>query len=92
MAERSRYHDYLVGAILVCGLVYPVYGNWVWGGYYGGSGWLAEMGFIDNVLHVTCVTACEELGPLLAERILSNSLAIAEASQAGNNFPPRDLL
>ena len=47
MAERTRYHGYLIGALIISGIIYPVYGSWVWGSYYDGQGWLAELGFID---------------------------------------------
>ena len=47
MAERTRYHAYLFGAVIICGLIYPVYGSWVWGSLYEGQGWLKELGFID---------------------------------------------
>ncbi|HVL00499.1 MAG TPA: ammonium transporter [Dongiaceae bacterium] len=47
MAERTRYLGYLLGAMLITGLVYPIFGSWVWGGFFGGKGWLAELGFID---------------------------------------------
>lgn len=47
MAERTRYSAYLVGAIVISGFIYPVFGSWVWSGAYGGQGWLAKMGFID---------------------------------------------
>lgn len=47
MAERTRYHGYLLGALLVSGIIYPVYGSWAWGSYYDGQGWLAALGFID---------------------------------------------
>lgn len=47
MAERTRYHGYLLGALLVSGIIYPVFGSWVWGSYYNGQGWLAALGFID---------------------------------------------
>lgn len=47
MAERTRYMGYLVGAMLITGLIYPVFGSWVWGGFFGGKGWLAELGFVD---------------------------------------------
>lgn len=47
MAERVRYHAYLVGALVIVGFIYPVFGSWVWSGVHGGSGWLADLGFID---------------------------------------------
>ncbi|AUM13361.1 ammonium transporter [Ketobacter alkanivorans] len=47
MAERTRYSGYLVGAIIITALIYPVFGSWVWGGFFGGKGWLAELGFVD---------------------------------------------
>ena len=47
MAERTRYGAYLAGAVIICGVIYPVFGSWAWGGVYGGQGWLAKLGFID---------------------------------------------
>lgn len=47
MAERTRYEAYLVAAAVIVAFIYPVFGSWVWGGLYGGSGWLADLGFID---------------------------------------------
>lgn len=47
MAERTRYSGYLIGAIVISGLIYPVFGSWAWGGMFGSNGWLKEMGFID---------------------------------------------
>ncbi|MEL7401580.1 MAG: ammonium transporter, partial [Pseudomonadota bacterium] len=47
MAERTKYDAYLFAACGIIAVIYPVFGSWVWGGLYGGSGWLAELGFID---------------------------------------------
>ncbi|ASP37374.1 ammonium transporter [Bacterioplanes sanyensis] len=47
MAERTRYDAYLLAAAVMVGVIYPIFGSWVWGGLYGGSGWLADLGFID---------------------------------------------
>jgi Amt family ammonium transporter len=47
MAERTKYDAYLIAAGGIIAVIYPVFGSWVWGGLYGGSGWLAELGFID---------------------------------------------
>ena len=47
MAERTRYTAYLVGAMIITAVIYPVFGSWAWGGFFGGKGWLAQLGFID---------------------------------------------
>lgn len=47
MAERTQYSAYLIGAVVVTLIIYPVYGSWAWGSHYDGQGWLARMGFID---------------------------------------------
>ncbi|CAM3542020.1 ammonium transporter [Psychrobacter glaciei] len=47
MAERVSFIGYAVAACLICLLIYPVFASWVWGGYFGGTGWLTELGFID---------------------------------------------
>lgn len=47
MAERIHFNAYLIGACVISGLIYPVFGSWAWGGYGGGDGWLKAMGFVD---------------------------------------------
>lgn len=47
MAERIHFNAYLIGACVISGLIYPVFGSWAWGGYGGGEGWLKAMGFVD---------------------------------------------
>jgi ammonium transporter, Amt family len=42
VAGRMKFTSYLIIAVLVSGIIYPVYGHWVWNG-----GWLAERGFAD---------------------------------------------
>jgi ammonium transporter, Amt family len=39
MAERWKYSAFVVYGLLVGSVIYPVFGNWVWGG-----GWLAQLG------------------------------------------------
>ena len=48
-AERVRLVFYLVIALLVSGLIYPVFGHWAWGGMDVGqnNGWLRAIGFVD---------------------------------------------
>jgi Amt family ammonium transporter len=49
VAERMRFSGYLVIAVILSGLIYPVFGHWAWGGATSGTkvGWLAELGFLD---------------------------------------------
>lgn len=47
MAERAHFTAYIISASLICGFIYPVFASWVWGGHFGGQGWLAKLGFID---------------------------------------------
>jgi len=47
MAERTHFTAYLIGAMIITCLIYPIFGSWAWGSHYSGSGWLAKLGFID---------------------------------------------
>lgn len=48
VAERTRYAAYLMIAVVISLVIYPVFGHWAWGGVYGGApGWLAALGFVD---------------------------------------------
>jgi Amt family ammonium transporter len=40
VAERFKFHTHLIYSMILCGVLYPVYGHWVWGG-----GWLANLPF-----------------------------------------------
>jgi len=42
MAERTKFHAYLIFSFFITLFIYPVSGHWLWGG-----GWLAELGFMD---------------------------------------------
>lgn len=69
MAERTRFDAYLIGAIVVTAVIYPIFGSWVW----NSGGWLAKMGFIDfagsTVVHSvgawTALAGIVVLGPRL---------------------------
>lgn len=39
MAERWKFSSFAIYGIIVGAIIYPIYGNWVWGG-----GWLAQLG------------------------------------------------
>lgn len=43
VAERIHYWSYLIFSIVATGIIYPIYGGWVW----NSGGWLSKLGFID---------------------------------------------
>ena len=49
LAERLKFGGYIAIAILISGLIYPLFGHWVWNGTNGTqlTGWLAQIGFVD---------------------------------------------
>lgn len=49
VAERMVFRGYIIIAVVVSGLIYPLAGHWVWNGFETGqsNGWLAQRGFID---------------------------------------------
>ena len=40
IAERTRFSAYIIGSVIITGIIYPVFGSWAWGSVYGGDGWL----------------------------------------------------
>ena len=40
VAERIKFNTHILCTIALCGIIYPIYGHWVWGG-----GWLANLPF-----------------------------------------------
>lgn len=50
MAERTRFSAYLLYCVFITGLIYPVFGHWVWGSAFQGSGgWLQAP--VGGLLH-----------------------------------------
>ncbi len=47
MAERVSFVGYTLAACVICLFIYPVFASWVWGGHFGGAGWLSALGFVD---------------------------------------------
>jgi ammonium transporter len=49
VAERMKFASYVLITCITSGLVYPLFGHWVWNGINHGdtNGWLGAMGFVD---------------------------------------------
>ncbi|MEM8720423.1 MAG: ammonium transporter [Cyanobacteria bacterium P01_G01_bin.39] len=49
LAERLKFKGYLAIAMLISGLIYPLFGHWVWNGAATDqlTGWLGKIGFVD---------------------------------------------
>ena len=91
VAERMRYGAYAVSSVVVTGLIYPVFGAWAWGSFFGGEGWLRALGFVDfagsTVVHSiggwTALAGVMVLGPRLG-RFSSSGVA---RPIPGHNLP-----
>jgi len=42
MAERMKFHAYMIYSFIISAFIYPIIGHWIWGG-----GWLSKVGFAD---------------------------------------------
>jgi ammonium transporter, Amt family len=42
VAERIKFGSFLVFSFVICAVIYPTIGHWIWGG-----GWLASLGMLD---------------------------------------------
>jgi ammonium transporter, Amt family len=42
VAERIRFPTFIVFSVVICAVLYPVTGHWIWGG-----GWLSSIGMLD---------------------------------------------
>jgi Amt family ammonium transporter len=42
VAERIKFHAFILFSFAMVGIIYPITGHWIWGG-----GWLAKLGMFD---------------------------------------------
>jgi ammonium transporter, Amt family len=42
VAERIKFHAFIMFSFIMVGIIYPITGHWIWGG-----GWLAKLGMFD---------------------------------------------
>lgn len=71
MAERTKFSVYCIYSAVISAIVYPIEAGWVW----NGSGWLAQLGYIDfagsSVIHMvgglTALIGAAILGPRIGK-------------------------
>jgi ammonium transporter, Amt family len=61
VAERLKFAPYIIYSFLVAGLIYPIFGNWVWGG-----GWLSTLPFGTGVKDFAGCATVHTVGGVLA--------------------------
>ncbi len=93
VAERMRFHSYIIVTAIISGLIYPIFGHWVWHGHDTGllTGWLGSKGFVDfagsSVVHSVggwvSLAAVLVIGPRTG-RFLAHGLS---QKIAGGNLP-----
>jgi Amt family ammonium transporter len=86
MAERFKWSAFIIYGFLVGGIIYPIFGNWAWGG-----GWLSQLGQIglgagfkdfagSGVVHsvggVTALAGAIILGPRIGKFIKGKPVAM----------------
>ena len=92
LAERVKFVPYLIGAIFITTIIYPVFGSWAWGGAGDKLGWLNAIGFHDaagsTVVHSVggwcALAAAIVLGPRLG-RFSKKDGSVREIP--GHNLP-----
>lgn len=81
VAERIKFTSYIIYAIMMTGLIYPVIVYWTW----SGEGWLSKMGYSDfagsGIVHLTggsgALAAAAVLGPRYGRWKEANRAAFA---------------
>lgn len=61
VAERMKFAPYLIYSAFVCGIIYPIYGHWVWGG-----GWLQSLPIGSGVMDFAGSAVVHTVGGMLA--------------------------
>jgi Amt family ammonium transporter len=61
VAERMKFAPYLIYSFFVCGIIYPIYGHWMWGG-----GWLSNLPFGVGCVDFAGSAVVHTIGGMLA--------------------------
>ncbi len=102
LAERLKFSGYLAIAMLISGIIYPLFGHWVWNGTNTETmtGWLGKLGFVDfagaSVVHSiggwVSLAALLVIGPRTGRFMSQQSLESLESgSHAGRQRQSRKI-
>ena len=61
VAERMKFVPYVIYSCLMCGIIYPLYGHWVWGG-----GWLSTLPIGAGVVDFAGCAVVHTVGGIMA--------------------------
>lgn len=93
MAERWKFSSFVVFGVLVGGLIYPLYGNWVWGG-----GWLAALGKNFGIGHghvdfagSSVVHLCGGVLALVGAKMIGARHGKFNSDGSANAIPPHNI-
>ncbi len=86
IAERVKFSAYIIIAILVSGIIYPLFGHWAW----NDAGWLKQLGFVDFA-GSTVVHAVGALVSLAALIIIGSRLGRFDPSGKVNKIQGTNL-
>ncbi|WP_428267518.1 ammonium transporter [Haliangium sp.] len=86
MAERTTFKAYILFTVALGGVIYPLYGHWVW----NPNGWLAQLGYMDfagsSVVHMVGATAAlvgvRMVGPRLGRYSRDGSMTKLEINSS----------
>ncbi len=91
MAERTKFHGYLIYTVVITAFVYPIFGHWAWGSLFNGEGWLENLGFVDfagsTVVHSVGAWAGLAGAIVLGPRMGKYSIDGKPQALPGHNIP-----
>jgi len=61
VSERIKFNAHIICSVVLCGIIYPIYGHWVWGG-----GWLANLPFGSGLREFAGSGVVHGIGGLIA--------------------------
>lgn len=86
VAERMNFKAYIVATALICGIIYPLSGHWIW----NSDGWLAQLGMKD----FAGSAAIHALGGVIAfmmAKMLGSRRGRFNPDGTSNVFPPSNI-